>query len=86
MTHYVHDDAYLYRPEHPYQGDFEISHVTDHHYVPVHDTYAIAGGFNHDVDKHGGVGMMASIEHSFDKLFQDLEHETMHGVEHTDIH
>ena len=66
-------DTYRYIPEHSFDGDFELHNEHSRDYT-------------HDSNFHGGHGLMGQIEHEFDDLFHNMEHKTLHGIEHHDVH
>ena len=90
-THWTHHDEYRRLPESYHAGDFELPHHLDGHVDQdyrhdPHDGGYAGDSYSHDVNYHGGTGMMHDIEHEFDELFHELEARTEHGVEHHDIH
>mmetsp|Transcript_6507 Transcript_6507/g.7784 ORF Transcript_6507/g.7784 Transcript_6507/m.7784 type:complete len:293 (+) Transcript_6507:1414-2292(+) len=73
-------DTYHYAPDHSFEGDFNLR---EHHGEP-HNEHG--QDYTHDVKYHDGHALMGQVEHEYDELFHELEHKTLHGVEHHDVH
>lgn len=76
--------------------DYERDRYTSYHRGQVDGEYDIRRGldnvdgfdanYNHDVTHNHGKKFRGSIEQKYDQLFQQIEAETQHGVEHHDIY
>jgi hypothetical protein len=89
-----HEARHFEDPHHHEGGPYHRGdHYDDHHKTDEdfrHDTlahsYHPGDTYGHDVTYHGGAQIMHDIEHQYDQLFHEIEAQTKHGVEHTDVH